>query len=253
MSGFGQFQFGVSGFGGGVAPPQKGTVLDVVARLQKWLPSRWFPSQAVNDDGTVPRIYAMLTGFAAALSAVYSIIAYAADQTRIATATDGFLDLIGSDYFGRSLLRKVNETDAVYSARIQNNLFAPRVTRQAMSDEIEAVIGAAPIIFEPWNTLDTGGYGKGAGLAYGRAGGYGSLALPCQAFITVSPKQATTIGMGFIGGYYPGSGWAGGGYGTGSLEYISNDDIASQVQDTDIYNVINQTKPAGTTMWVRIL
>ena len=45
---------------------------------------------------------------------VYGLTAYARLQTRIATATDGFLDLISFDFFGRRCPGKPQESDAAF-------------------------------------------------------------------------------------------------------------------------------------------
>ncbi|WP_083615571.1 hypothetical protein [Paraburkholderia sp. SOS3] len=70
-----------------------------------------------------PNFDATLQGPAWALSSIYAQITYAALQTRIATATDGYLDLISNDFFGTSLPRLTNEPDGDFRARILANLF----------------------------------------------------------------------------------------------------------------------------------
>jgi hypothetical protein len=84
---------------------------NIVFRLQNWLPNGWFPT----INGT--RIFATLTGFSAALSKVLAQINYTKLQTRIKSATDGFLDLISWDFFGPELPRNGAETDNAYRIR----------------------------------------------------------------------------------------------------------------------------------------
>src|SRR5471032_2921585 len=72
---------------------------DIVARLQRWLPNGWFPTAV----GT--RVFAIMAGLASPLSSVLAQITYVKLQTRVRTATDGFLDMISYDYFGNGLPR----------------------------------------------------------------------------------------------------------------------------------------------------
>lgn len=62
-----------------------GDQADFVRRLKSVLPVQWF-------DDSNPILDAVLNGIASALSLVYQLYAYAVLQTRILTATDGWLD-----------------------------------------------------------------------------------------------------------------------------------------------------------------
>ena len=88
-----------------------GDQTDILGRIKALLPFRWFPD-------ITPVLDALLSGVAWALSFIYSLIQYAKLQTRIATASDGFLDLIAFDFFGTSLLRRQQETDVSFRGRI---------------------------------------------------------------------------------------------------------------------------------------
>lgn len=127
---------------------------DVLARLQRWLPQGWFPT------ATGTRIYAILSGFASVLSSIYAMVAYTKLQTRIATATDGFLDLISQDYLGSNLPRLPGETDAAFSARIRANIFLAANTRTAIQNALQNVTGAPVRMIEPWQPNDTFVWGK---------------------------------------------------------------------------------------------
>lgn len=83
-----------------------GDQTDIFRRIKALLP-QWF------SDNT-PVLDALLCGFAYATAFVYVLIAYAARQTRIKTATDGWLDMIAADFFGASLLRKPGQSDASF-------------------------------------------------------------------------------------------------------------------------------------------
>jgi hypothetical protein len=146
---------------------------DIAARLKRWLPTRWFPAQDVNSDGSAPRVAAMRQGLAANLASVYAQLQYALAQTRIGSSSDGWLDLFAFDYFGRDLPRWSGETDARYQPRVAAELTRDRGTRPAIAALLTALVGAPPTIFEPWRPLDTGAYGVAAVTGYGVAGGYG--------------------------------------------------------------------------------
>ena len=232
-----------------------GDLKDFIARLKADLPNGWFPPESQASGVTAPVLNAILAGPAWSLSWIWTMIQYAMTQTRIATATDVWLDLIAQDYFGLTLTRYVNESDSAFSLRIRRNLFTPKNTRAAISQALQLLTGNIPQIFEPGNTGDTGGYGTAdqrvwTGLAYNFAGGYGSLALPFQAFITI--KRPEGKGVPNVAGYYYGSGWAGGGYGVGAIEYVDGAIIGTLVPDAEIYRTIAATAPVGTIMWTRI-
>src|SRR6185312_11672150 len=142
---------------------------DVIGRLQRWLPTRWFPS----DIGT--RIYATLAGFSSALSAVYAQIAYVRKQTRLGTVTDGFADLASQDFLGDRLPRLSGETDAAYVARIKANIFPTANTRSAIEAAVVAVTGNPCRLIEPWQPNDNARYGSSF-YGYNRKGRPGQYA-----------------------------------------------------------------------------
>lgn len=211
---------------------------DILQRLKATLP-RWF------GDST-PILDALLQGLAWAGSFVYSLISYARLQTRIKTATDGWLDMIAADFFGSFLSRASNQSDASFRARIIINLFRERATRGGVIKVMQDLTGRTPLIFEPQRPMDTGAY-SAPNSGYGMAGGYGSLLLPCQAFVTAF--RPTGTGIPLVAGY----GISTGGYGVASrAELAFMDMIQGAVTDADIYAAIDSVKPAGTTLWTRI-
>jgi hypothetical protein len=216
-----------------------GDQADCLARIKALLPYRWFP------DST-PILDALLSGPAWALSFIYSLIQYAQLQTRIATATDGFLDLISYDFFGNNLPRNSQELDAPFRSRIVATLLKPKATRTAMIAALVALTGRTPEIFEPARPMDTGAYGANI-WGYGSAGGYGSMLLRAQAFI-IAYRQSQS-GIPYVAGY----GSSSGGYSTASRgEWANLSLVQGSVTDAGIYNLINQTKAAGTEMWVQL-
>lgn len=217
---------------------------DILQRLKGVLP-RWF------GDGT-PILDALLQGLAWAGSFVYSLISYTGLQTRIKTATDGWLDMIAADFFGAALMRAANQSDASFRARIIINLMRERGTRNAIIRVLQDLTGRTPLIFEPARPADTGGYGQAQALAYGAAGGYGSLLLPYQGFVTAFRPAGS--GIPYVAGYGGAVGAPGpGGYGIASrIQYGSLAMIQGSVADADIYAAIDSVKAAGTTVWTRI-
>lgn len=212
---------------------------DFVNRIKAVLPSGWFRDETPVLDG-------VLNGIAWALALAYSLAAYTRLQTRISTATDGFLDLISADYFGGAMPRKPQESDTAFRNRILASLLRERGTRRGLIRALELLTGRTPWVFEPARPADTGGYGVG-GVGYGMAGGYGSLALSDQAFVIA--YRPVGQGIPNIAGY----GSSSGGYGAGSEAMYANPSlIQGAVTDADIYAAIDSVKLAGTTVWTQI-
>ena len=136
-----------------------GSVADMVSRLWAVLPRRWFAEQS-------PNLSAILQSLATPWAWLYDMITYVIIQTRVSTATDTWLDLISYDFFGDILIRKLNESDLSYRARVKAALLREAATRSAVSAGLEALVGSQPLIFEPANCMDTGSYGMSIGELY---------------------------------------------------------------------------------------
>jgi len=198
-----------------------GDLDDIFGRLRGYLPSRWFGS----PSDPKPIRDAVIEGFAIVLSYLYGLYAYAKLQTRLASMTDGWLDMFAADFFGTTLPRKAGESDDSYRARIKAALFREKATRKGISDALFALTGRRPEIVEAWRPLDTGAYAQGfpnpmagpfgAPFAYNVAGTYGSLQLHAQFFVTA---------------FRPTDG----------------------VSDSDIYACVADVKAEGTIAWVQI-
>jgi hypothetical protein len=211
---------------------------DILQRLKAVLP-KWF------SDST-PILDAVLSGWASSWAFLYSLYQYARLQTRIRTATDGWLDMIAADFFGVSILRKAHQSDASFRATIIANMFRERATRNAIVRVLTDLTGRAPKIIEPQRPADTGIYG-GPLIGYGVAGAYGSRLLPAQLFV-IAYRPAGS-GIPNIAGY----GISTGGYSQPSqAEYASLSMILDTVTDADIYAAIDSVKAAGTAIWTRI-
>ncbi len=219
-----------------------GDAPDFVRRLLDLLPLRWFPAAA-------PVLTAVLSGLADGWAWLYSMLQYARLQTRVATATGSFLDLISEDFFAGKLTRFLGEGDTAFRARIQHEMLRPRATRAALTGELTNLTGRTPIVFEPARPADTGSYGKA--LAYNFAGGWGSLRLPFQIFVTA--YRPLGKGVPLVGGWgrIP-AGAAAGGWNSGAIEYASLAMIQSQITDADINTAIATTVPVAVTAWTRI-
>lgn len=136
----------------------RGDQADVFARIKNLLPN-WFG----QDAAPTPILDGLLQAPAAVLSFVYSLYQYARQQTRIATASDGWLDLIAQDFYGDTLPRQSGESDSAYRARIQANLFPPSNTIAAISASLTQITGMEPRIVEPWRPALTGVWDGAAG------------------------------------------------------------------------------------------
>ena len=190
---------------------------------------------------------ALLSGYANAFSAIRAILAYLAPQTRIGTATDGFLDLIAQDYFGALLVRGSNQSDASFRANILANLTRRRGTRASVAHILEQLTGIVPIIIEPQRPLDCGAYGVAALCGYGVAGYYGSISIPYQSFVISYRPQGS--GIPNVAGY----GISTAGYGRASqAEYASRSFIQNFLTDADLFSAVNSVRPIGYTIWMRI-
>jgi hypothetical protein len=211
------------------------------------LPKRWFSERS-------PNLTAMLNSIATPWVWLYTLITYLIAQTRLNTATDEWLDLISLDFFGTNLHRKPNESDSLYRTRIQAAMRRDSATRSAVLLGLTSLIGTKPIIFEPANCGDTGSYGvlptgpspPGTGLAYGQAGGWGSLHLPLQFFVTAT--RLPTPGIGMLAGY----GTPNGGYRAGAISYVDLDLLPGHVTDQDIQSTLCSLLPVNAVAWLRV-
>lgn len=210
---------------------------DLALRLRETLPAQWF-------GDTTPVLDAVLAGLAESLAYTHRLIDYADHQTRILTATHGWLDVVAADFFGATLPRRPGQSDTSYRALIIANLFRERATRAGLTRVLRDLTGREPTVFEPWRPADTGAYGIAAG--YGAAGGYGSLALRHQVFVRALRPAGS--GIPRVAGY----GTPAGGYGAGRMQYASLGMLTDAVTEADIYEAVDRTMPAGSVAWVSI-
>lgn len=240
---------------------------DVLTRVKMLIPFRWFAWVAPIRD-------AILGGLSDSMAWCYQWIVYTKQQSRIATSTGPFLDLIAYDFLGRHLFRS-GMTDDQYRSRILATILQERVTRNGMNNALTELTGGAPIIFEPWNTGDAGGW-SGPSQLVGNiawnnttgspgAGAWGSTDLPAQFFLKVT--RTTFSGVPLIAGFSDGStppsptlcgagAWAGPGPivsgGVGAIEWFGAGVSEVGITDQMIYDTITYTRPTGSIAWTQI-
>ncbi len=214
-----------------------GDVNDVLSRLKSVLPS-WFPQSTPILDG-------VLSGFAQIGSWAYGLLQYTQAQTRVATATDGFLDLAAYDFFGLRVRRKAAQPDAVLRGVIKTEVLRERDTRRGMIKALIDLTGTPVSIFEPSYAYDTGGYDT-TSLAFDTNGAWGSRDLPYQMFITV--VEPIGAGVPNVAGFDTSYGAWNGGYSS----LIDKSAITGNITNQDIYDTVEATRAAGITCWVNI-
>jgi len=218
----------------------RGDAQDMLVRLQSVLPARWHGEAA--DGGGV--LAAVLAGLAEGWAWLHELLGAVRAQTRIATATGRALDMIAVDYFGARVRRRRAQGDAAFRATILRELLRERATRPALHGALLDLTGRAPAVFEPRRPADTGGWGVGCG--YGAGGGWGSLLLPYQCF--VSARRPLGSGIAVVNGWGGGSG----GWGVGAGAWASLAMLEGQVTDADIHEAVATVLPVGAVAWVRI-
>jgi hypothetical protein len=212
-------------------------VASLLGRLKSVLPARWFADSS-------PVLDAVLTGIASAWVEVFSLLDGVDAQKRVGTANGIFLDIASVDYFGPALTRRVAEADVAYSARIRQNLVRPRATRASVVQMLQDLTGRTPVIFEPRNPADTGGYN--ANMGYGLAGGYGSMLMPYQ--FLVQAYRPNNLPVNNASGYAVGPG----GYNAAPSFYADIAEFQGNISDAEIYAGIAAVVPTTTIAWTNI-
>ncbi len=214
-----------------------------MVRMASILPP-WF-----GTHGLLSPVMRMVMAMAAVVGQwMHGLLLFVRLQTRIRTATGGFLDLIAWDFFGPRVRRRTGQTDDSFRRRIQVEMFRPRATRPAMASIVNDLTGYQPRIFEPSRPYDAGGIGIPSNIGIGVAGALGSTSYPGNVFIDV--LRAPNAGIPYASGI----GIPAGGIGVPSrLVIASLDQIRGQLRDEDIYSAINATRPVGIQAWVRMV
>lgn len=218
---------------------------DIYNRLMQQLPN-WWGSEHANVD-------VLVESFITTNVLNYSQFLYVFQQLRLQTCTGDNLDLFSQDYFGGFLPRRSGENDDSYRNRISATLLQEKTTRYGMDNALFLLTGYHPVIFEPWNPMDCGGYNVADApqtIGYGTHGSYGSGSYPAQVFIDVFVNAFDA--MGNYSGYNSDYGGYNANGGLARLWYGGDSLINRIVTDEDIYQTINITKPEGVRCWVNI-
>lgn len=212
---------------------------DMLTRQKAGLPRSWFPD-------TSPVLDALLSGATAVFQGAYDLLLYVGQQSRLKTATGGWLDLAAYDFLGLRFRRRPGQTDDNFRAALIAEIFRERVTRRGIKKAVEDLTAVEARIFEPWNPTDCGGFDTGY-LGWDMTGRWGAVDLPRQIFIAL--PQPVGAGIPNMGGF---DGPGLGGYDTGAEEWGDLRQVVGPVTDQNIYDTINATRAAGVTAWVAI-
>lgn len=216
---------------------------DITTRIKSYLPRGWF------GDST-PILDAVLAGISQILSFIYTLYAYAVLQTRIATATDAWLDLIAYDFFGSTIKRSTGQSDDAFRSVIVAALFAEKATRAGMIKMLTTMTGRTPVIFEPNRPADTGAMNAPTSAGYCGVARMGSMAVPYTCMITAYRPKATG---GSAGGAFADAPKISAMATPLATSYANSMGYAQQyVTDADIYAAIASCKMEGTIAWVHI-
>lgn len=216
---------------------------DMAARLRALLPRGWFADEA-------PILAGLLAGLASVWAWSYGLLDYVSQQSRLATASEGWLDLIAEDYGGAAWARFAGETDDAFRTRIRHNLARLRGSRPALIDNVTTLTGRAPRVFEPAFPPDTGGL-NGPGLGWNMAGGWGNLSLPYQCFIIAYRPHGG--GIANLGGWgSTETNFALGGWNTAALGWGNAALIRGAVTDAQILATVADSMPAASIAWTAL-
>lgn len=215
-----------------------GDLDDMLKRGRQLIPRGWFSDNA-------PVLEGVLAGFASIGQHTYELLTYVGKQTRISTATDGFLDLAAFDFFGLRVRRKPGQSDESFRALIRKEIFRERVTRKGIRDAVADLTQLEVRMFEPFNARDTGGFDTGY-LGFDMAGRLGAIDLPRTCFIAL----LNPVGAGLPGA--PGFDDGLGGIDVPPEQFGDIAKVIGPVTHQDIYDTINSTRAAGVTAWVAI-
>ena len=214
----------------------------LVLRLKQLAPRGWFPETA-----SAPIIDGVMTAFASVAQHFLTLTVYAQAQSRIATASDGFLDVLAFDFFGFAVQRLSGQSDISFRKVILLEILRERATRAGIQKSVADLTGFDVRMFEGFNTFDTGGYDTGY-LGFDMLGRWGSLDMPFQ--VLIATLQPIGVGIPNVGGFD--SAFVAGGYDLGAEEYGDISQVSGPVTNQKIFDCINSTRAAGITCWVAI-
>lgn len=183
----------------------------MAARVLSLVPDAWVGDGAKQPGGG---LYLLAQALGIGLGGPTAAIAYAALQTRIATATDINLDLISNDFFGGMLPRN-GDSDSVFRTRLRTAIFQNKGTRAGMESAL-AALGLIFVLVEDGNPTDLMALGT-----YGGLGTVGALGAGNSASANVYLRITLPLPSG--------------------------------VTQDQIIGVIDNVKPEGTIVWTSFL
>ena len=191
--------------------PVLGSPSQMAARVLSLVPDAWVGDGAKQPGGG---LFLLAQALGIGLADPMTAIAYAALQTRIATATDINLDNISNDFFGGMLPRN-GDSDPVFRSRLRTAIFQNKATRAGMVFALGA-LGLTFVLVEDGNPTDL--------MALGTYGGLGTV--------------------GALGA---------GNNAQGSVFLRVSLPLPSGVTQPQVLNVIDNVKPEGVIVWVSFL
>jgi hypothetical protein len=208
-----------------------GDTNDMVNRLRAVFPN-WFSDPSVSKFAN-----AVFAGLATGLSFAYSAIQYAKLQTRIQTATGGWLDLIAWDFFNVGFLRRRAESDDSFRSRVLKEVLRPRLTKAAILQMLLDLTGRQGIVIE-LNDASAIGSWDGPAFGFDTYGGYGST--ENNGLIIVAQRPINS-GLPILSGYDSDAG----GWDTNMFGLLDQSDLVGPLSDADITAQILRTIAAG--------
>lgn len=205
-------------------------------RIYGYLPTQWF-----SDEN--PILMGYLAGPGILFFFIYNLLIEIKNQTRLQTSTGEFIDLWAQDFFGTDVQRCYGESDEAYIKTIENNILAPRVTRQAMITNLYNLTGRIPIIWENQSQED-GAFLNHAFLNHAYLSGSFTSGAYQAWIIAFRPTPLVSNRHNFLNNDAF----------CNADSYFGPDLFEPNcVTDDLILKTINETKPAGTLMHVTIL
>lgn len=160
-----------------------GDEADFQSRIRLTLPEHWF-------GDTPPVLNGLLAGLSSVWTGLHALLQVVRLQSRLQTATDGFLDLASADFFARRFARRPGEPDESFRPRLLRTLRRLRATRAGLVSAAQEA-GYTIQVFEPARPTDTGAYSVAGAWAWGVAGGWGSLEMPLECLVTARGGPGT--------------------------------------------------------------
>lgn len=216
--------------------------------LSLW-PQDWSSDASRHEGGAV---YALFKSIGLNLELTDDNIQFVFKACRIATATDVALDAVAADYFGEvagypaDVIRAPGEPDSSFRNRIYAALLLPSATRHAMSLLLERLTGSPPKLVEPWRISDTSAWDC---ISYwdvdseANPGRWGDPGLTYQGFIDSPLPQFADQGANPVYCFDNGASW--------DQFYFLEVDSRWFINTERLDQLVNKTKPFGTTIWRR--